>query len=327
MSKVVIRPNQNHNNNNGGSGKFQNPRKKKDLRKIYESPKFFLREDTEKLQDIFYEEFVDSIQAYIDWRTGKGGKKPDWLFNMMTDLAFVAILPELIDENVEFIEDNGDLFCGLISNSVGELQRRKLNGGQAMTDIFVKVYENLNGKRIQDIFDLELDNVTWEVASKLAIASHGSPKYTVNNTLRLIYQNLKLHNLDDLEILLKELFGKSELPKVAIYILLERKSAPGKGNWIDRKMFDALTQFALFYIEGLKKSEIKSLFKIFINERRKSEFDFTAYRRVNLSELDKDEFPRIVKVTKKMAKRNELNRIFLDREKKMKRNMYTNNRR
>lgn len=299
----------NNNNNHGGSGKHQS-RKIKELRKVYESPKFFLRENSFNIEIAVEEDLSLLFSEYNEWRMGKK-KRPEYIFNMFLDIAFASVLPGIVKRNYDLILDNGEAFSEMLSNAINELQRRRQNRHKEMIQIYTDIYEDLNEDRIRKIFKQNFKGIEWQESLRLCIASHGSPRHTTNNLLRTIYQTVKFHDFRSLHKLLVKLYRKSDMSKIAIYILLEKRQ-DGKGGWIDRQLFNALTDLALTVINSCKKKEIRELLKLYCEERRKSEFDQSYRRRVQISEIPRFEYDRIAKIARKLAKKNEMYRIFLD---------------
>jgi hypothetical protein len=286
----------------------------KDLKKIYEQgPKTFLRESLEVIEISVQENLETLFNDYTEWRMGKK-KRPEYIFNMTQDFAFVSILPKIVKKNHDFIIEHGEEFSEIISNAVGELNRFRRNRYKEMISIYSTIYEDLNERRVKKIASLGLKGLDWDEALKLCIVSHGSPSHTMVNTLRMMYSTLKFNNYNSVYKLLCKLYGKKDMPKVAVYILLEKKPDFSKSNWVDSELYSALTNIALDEINAQDKDTIKSLLKLYCNERRKSEFEQYARRRVNFSTINREDYGKIHKAIKKLAKKNDMYKIFLDKQ-------------
>jgi len=287
------------------------PARSKKLEKIYETPKSFLKEPLEVIEISVQENLETLFKHYTDWRRGNG-KRPEYIFNMIQDFAFVSILPKIVRKNYDFIIKHGEEFSEIISTAVSELTKHRRNRYKEMISIYSSIYEELNERRIKKIMSLDLKDINWDDALKLCIVSHGSPSHTMNNTLKMMYSILKFNDYESVRKLLVKLYGKKDMPKVAVYILLEKRPDFTKSSWIDSELYSVLTSIALDEINKLDKKEIKKLLKLYCHERRKSEFEQYIRRRISLSSINKEDYKKIRKVMKKLAKKNEMYRNFLD---------------
>jgi hypothetical protein len=295
----------------GGRHNNSQPRIK-ELRKIYENPKTFLRESLEVIEISVQEHLETMFNDYKEWRMGKK-KRPEYIFNMTQDFAFVSILPKIVKKNYDFIIENGEEFSEIISNAVGELNRTRRNRYKEMVAIYSSLYEDLNERRIKKLTSLNIKGVDWDEALKLCLVSHGSPGHTMINTLRMMYSTLKISKYQDIYKILRKLYGKKDMGKVAVYILLEKRPDFTKSNWIDSELYGTLTSIALDEINAQKKDGVKTLLKLYCNERRRSEFEQYQRRRVNFSTINKEDYAKIHKVAKKLAKKNDMYRVYLDK--------------
>jgi|HigsolmetaAR203D_1030402.scaffolds.fasta_scaffold00207_33 hypothetical protein len=306
--KIKIR-NLKNRNQNGPAG--DRPARAKKLEKIYESPKNFLREPLEVIEISVHEHLETLFNDYLEWRKGHR-KKPDYIFNMSQDFGFVSVLPKIVKKNYDLILKYGEAFSEIISNAVVELTKFKRNRYKEMISIYSNIYEDLNERRIRKIASLDLKGIDWNEALKLCIVSHGSPGHTVVNTLRMMYSVIKFNDYKSVRKLLVKLYGKKDMPKVAVYILLEKKPDFSKSTWIDSELYAVLTKIALDEINVQDKKTIKNLLKLYCNERRRTEFEQYVRRRINMSTIDKEDYKKIWKVMKKLAKKNNMYRVYLD---------------
>ena len=284
------------------------------LSKIFENRKSMLKRSMEVIKISALENFERVFQDYIAWRTNKA-KKPDYLFNMITDIAFVSILPTLVKRNKELFEKYRPQFNEIISSAVSELGRKKIPKSDNMVAIYSSIYEKLNEKRIKKIFNLDIAGIDWKTALTLSILSHGSPKHSTLQVLRCLYSKIKTKNPSDIKKLFKRLWDKQDMPKVATYILLEKAYDAKRFSYIDKELYSAITNIALEKIESRHRDDIKVLLKLYCQERRSQETDTGCefiYRRVNFSTLNEEDYQKIVDVAKSLGKKNEMYRIFLD---------------
>jgi hypothetical protein len=284
-----------------------------ELKRIYETPKTMLRKDLDVIEVAVNEYLEPMFNDYKQWRMGKA-KRPDYMFNMLQDIGFVSVLPKVVKNNYDFIIENGEAFSEIIASAVSELTRRTpgLAKSKEMLGIYSNIYEELNEERIRRVFELELPGVEWADALKICIISHGSASHTMINTLRAIYGMVKTHQYDIIRKLFIRLYSKAELPKLAIYILLEKVYDKQRNGWIDRDLHSIITNLALNEIEKCSKDEILELMKLYCNERRRTEIDIPIRRRITMSSINKDDYPKINRAIKKLSKKNEMYKIFLD---------------
>jgi hypothetical protein len=293
-----------------------NFRKPKELRKMYENPNTFLRESLEVIEIAVQDQLETMFNDYAEWRRGKK-KRPEYIFNMCQDIAFVSILPKIVRQNHDFILENGEYFSEIISSAVSELTRRRLAKSKEMISIYSNIYEDLNDIRIEKVVKMGLKGIEWDDALKLCIVSHGSPKHTMINALRMMYGTLKFKDYDSIRKLLSKLYGKREMGKVAVYILLEKSPDSQKGSWVDKELFKVFTDIAIDEIKSKPKDEIKLLLKEYCNERRRTEFEMSTQRRINFTTLNNEDYGKIYRVAKKLSKKNEMYKTFLDFVKKL----------
>lgn len=282
-----------------------------DLKKMYESPKVFLRKSMEVIEVSVQEQLSSLFEDYISWRKGKS-KRPDYIFNMLQDISFVSVLPKIVDNNYELFVERGEEFSEMISSAVSELMKGRLSKSRDMIAIYTNIYEDLNEKRVESIVKLDINGVEWDDALKICIMSHGTPRHTMNSTLRVIYGSVKTKDYKKVRKLLSKIYGKEEMDKVAVYILLEKAYDKQRNSWVDRELYSLLTTIALDEINRHSKDHIKKLMKLYCEERRRSEFENFIRRRINFSSLNKEDYSKIAKVVRKMSKKNEMYRIFLD---------------
>lgn len=284
------------------------------LKRIYESTKVSLKKSTELIKVSIDAGLENMFEDYRAWRR-KGSKRPEYIFNMVQDIAFASYLPKIVKQHEDIIEKYGEEFSEILAAAVGELSKNKIAKSREMIGIYSKLYEEWNEDRIKRIFKMDLKGVDWEVALKLSITSHGTPRHTMINTLRVIYNNVKEREYDVLRKLLKKLYGEDDMPRVAVYIALERAYDRQKCAWIDREQYSVLTNIALDEINRQSKDEIKKLLKLYCEERRKSEYNELIHRRINFATINKDDYIKIIKVAHKLGKENQLYWLFLDQNK------------
>jgi hypothetical protein len=294
-------------------GKPERRHENEQLKRIYENPKTMLRKSLEVIEMAVQEQLETLINDYTEWRRGRA-KRPEYIFNMLQDIAFVSVLPKIVKTNYDLIVERGEEFSELLSAAVSEVSRRQppLSKSKEMIAIYSSIYEDLNEERITRVFEMDIPGVEWADALKLCIVSHGSPGHTMNNTLRAIYTSVKSTDYDKVRKLFIKLYGKQDMGKVATYILLERAYDKQKTAWINRELHSLITNIALDELEKHPKKEIQELLKLYCNERRKQEQDQVIRRRISFSSINKDDYEKINSVVKKLVKKNEMYRTFLD---------------
>lgn len=284
------------------------------LKKIYESPKTFLRKPLEVIELSVEENLTTIFTDYIEWRRGKA-KKPEYIFNMLKDISFVSILPKIVHKYEDTIIEYAEEFSEILSASVVELTRNRIPKASEMISVYTNLYEDLNETRIEKIMRLEIPGLDWKSALYICMASHGSPRHTMTNTLAAIYRYVDSTSYKVLRRLLVKLYGKDDMDKVAVAILLERayKAEDSRFSKNYREMYSVITNIALDQINYNEKNKVVQLLKSYCEERRKSEYDKFIRRRVNFNTINKEDYFKIHKAIKKLAKKNEMYRIFLDK--------------
>jgi len=281
------------------------------LSKIYETPKLFLKKKLDVIE-VSVQEQLDSIfNDYMAWRKGKL-KRPEYIFNMLQDISFVSILPKIVKNNYDYIVERGEEFSEMISSAVTNLMKSRVAKSRDMIAIYTNIYEDINESRIKKIFKLDIPGFEWEDALKLCIVSHGSPKHTMNHTLRIVYGTIKTKDYNVIRKLFSKLYGKDDMDKVAIYILLERGYDKQRNNWIDPELYSIITNISLDQLNSYKKREIIELLKLYCEERRRSEFEQFVRRRINFSAINKEDYSKICDAVKKLSKKNDMYKGFLD---------------
>lgn len=132
----------------------------------------------------------------------------------------------------------------------------------------------------------------------------------VRNVLRRIYANSEndLNGLDSskkFREVMASLFGKENLPLVAVATLLERKDTVRKFNPTQLEAWNHLTKFSLDVIEKLKKKEIQELLVERYVERRKDEAEKgnDNSRRIQLTTVTEEDHPRIHAAVAKLSEK------------------------
>jgi hypothetical protein len=292
-----------------GNNRNQNRRRGmsfKDLTEAYNNPKEMLKRDLGVIEVSIEEHFTTMFQHYRDWRNRvKDAKEPKYIYNMLMDFAFASALPKLVKQHKELIEENGEEFSEVLARGVAELSKpfgKGLSHHREAIAIYTNLYEDLNEERIRRIRDLNVPGVEWEQALRLALFSHGAPKYTVWAAAGVLYREVKTHNYDKVLKLLKRMYSKKELPTVGLYLLLDKRNQVP--SWIDKELYSLLTNIALDEIEALSKDEVKDILQKYCSARRREESDKVIERRIRFSSISKDDYPKITKMCKKLAKKN-----------------------
>lgn len=284
------------------------------LKKIYESPKTFLRKPLEVIEVSVEENLTTIFTDYTEWRRGKA-KKPEYIFNMLKDISFVSILPKIVHKYEDTIIEHAEEFSEILSSAVVELTRNRIPKASEMISVYTNIYEDLNETRIEKIMRLEVPGIDWKSALFICMASHGSPRHTMTNTLNAIYRYVETTSYKIIRRLLVKLYGKEDMDKVAVAILLERsyRAEDARFSKNYREMYSVITNIALDQINHNNKVEVVKLLKTYCEERRKSEYDKFIRRRVTFNTINKEDYSKIHKAIKKLAKKNEMYRIFLDK--------------
>jgi len=281
------------------------------LDRLYDDPRMFLKKKLDVIEVSVQEQLETVFNDYAAWRKGKA-KQPKYVFNMLQDISFVSILPRILKNNYDYLMEHGEEFSEMISSAVTNLMRHRLSKSRDMIAIYANIYEDINEKRINKIFNLDIPGIEWEDALKLCIVSHGSPSHTMISTLKILYGILKTKDQKTIYKLLAKLYGKDDMDKVSVYILLEKGYEKVRNNWIDSELYSVFTNIALQKINSYSRADIIELLKIYCEERRKSEYEILIRRRVNFSSISKEDYSKICSAVKKVSKKNDMYKSFLD---------------
>lgn len=210
-------------------------------------------------------------------------------------------------------ESNGDdtgfpAIFAVVLRDVIDTQRRKLGSDELLDAYEILIYKIL--KRESDELS-KATGISKELSYEL-LTVLPSPEIINRKQIIGIYVgriNRKLYIAEDHQFdqikriktirqIYKYLFGNLEdVGEISLSILLERR--PSNDN-AKTNVYSLLTVFALDSLENTDKTELRELIQRY-GERRKRERE--GQRRIILSEIEKDDYPRITKAVNKVIKK------------------------
>lgn len=318
MELKVLHPYKEKKEKPKADAKKQRPRgKSKPLKEIYKGD---MRKTLNVGMEVIEMSTADHLETlFRDYKAYYGRPQtskdePKYIKMMMQDFAFASILPKVVEKNYDLVLENGEELSEMLCNASNEINanRGRIGRGREILSIYSNIYEDLNEERIQRVFSLEIPGVEWPAALQLCLVSHGQPKYTMMNTLRTIYRNVRTTDYDLIRKLFIRLYGKEDMAKVATYILLEKKYDRQANHGVDYNLYNLITTIALDELERLPKAEIRRALQEYCNQRRRTEFEKDMPRRVSFSSINKDDYPKINKAVKKLSKKGEVYQVYLN---------------
>lgn len=188
-----------------------------------------------------------------------------------------------------------------------DTQRRK-HGNDEILDEYEKIIHIILKQEIKSLSKVSgiSKELAYELLTVLPIPEIVNRKQIVGiyvgriNRKLYIAEDKKFDTIDRIKTIrqiYKYLFGNLDMiDEIALSILLERR--PTNDN-AKTNIYSLLTTFALDTLEKMEKKEIRDVVKRYA-ERRKRERE--GSRRVVLSEIDKEDYPKIAKAVKKVIK-------------------------
>lgn len=183
-----------------------------------------------------------------------------------------------------------------------------------VNEIYIGIIDKVLKSRIKDVNKkLELDP---EVIKELLIITPdvgyiSSPKFVSFYSQKMLRKLYMLANDKDINIteakqvkkLFGKLFGKDLLDVIAIHILLEKKEFMKNFKANQTALWNVMTTFALETIEKQDKEHIVELLEYYCELRKKNaQNNRDGARRIQLAEINVEEYPRIAKGIKYIKK-------------------------
>jgi hypothetical protein len=259
----------------------------------------------------------DNQDSIVDFYTKKSHLKNasdtvNELFNKMACENFVKALNKIRKSKDEEVQLN----IGMVVIIAGFIERRHKDA--EMPEGLIESYKELINKllksRIKEVNKkLNLDEDL--IGDLLIIVPEKS--YLPNDKVVGIYSQKMLRKMyilsqdkdlgiDNTEIIgkiFKKLLGKKMLDLIAINILLEKKEFLKNFNDKQQAIWNLMTKFALETIESQDKKHIGELIEYFASRRMKDERNNRdAARRISLTSIDAEQYPKTAKVVSKFAK-------------------------
>lgn len=270
---------------------------------------------TGELASVIYE----NQDRLVDFYTKKAHLKEsaeviNELFSKMNNEKFIKALNKIRKSDDEEVKLN----IGLAVIIAGFIEK-KHNDPETSEEI-IDAYTNLISKllktRIKEVNKkLNLDDDL--IADMLLIVPEKS--YIKNDKIVGIYsqkmlrklyilsqdKDIGINDIKTVKKLFKRLIGENLYDLIAVNILLEKKEFLKNLNERQQAIWNLMTNFAMTIIESQDKKHIGELIEYYVNRRKRdAKNDRDAARRISLTSVDAEQYPKTAKVISKLVKSN-----------------------
>lgn len=236
------------------------------------------------------------------------------LYSKMNNEKFVKALNKIRKSDDEEVKLN----IGLSVIIAGFIEK-KHNDPETSEEI-IEAYTNLISKllktRIKEVNKkLNLDNdliadMLLIVPEKSYIKNHKIVGIYSQKMLRKLYilsqdKDIGINDIKTIKKLFKRLIGENLYDLIAVNILLEKKEFLKNFNEKQQAIWNLMTNFALDTIESQDKKHIGELIEYYVSRRKRdAKNDRDSARRISLSSIDAEQYPKTAKVISKLVKSN-----------------------
>ncbi len=125
----------------------------------------------------------------------------------------------------------------------------------------------------------------------------------LNRVLRVMYVNEPITDSDKIKDVLLGIIGKENKEEMILGILLEHRNHRANFSEEQLKVWNAVTNTALYQLEKMKKKKIRSIIEEYVKIRRRQEKDRYSARRIQFSSISPEEFPKIADVIESLKEK------------------------
>ena len=260
--------------------------------------------------DFVYEVIPEVIEFYIK-KGFRAESKPlvDEIFNVMEDEKFVKTLKVIAKDSDNYTLDLG--LAVLINDFLG---KRMNNISEEMVSSYVKLIKKILKPRVKEITKkVDID----EKLLREFLVITPDPELVSSKKVVSIYSDRILNKLyalagEDEEIMIdaktikklfKHIFGEEALSKIAVGALLQRRDTLNRLNSQNQiKLWNNVTTFALNTLEKCEKEELLERLSFYYKTCNKAQQNGNnVARRIELSTLTKEDYPKIIKTLQKIG--------------------------
>lgn len=260
--------------------------------------------------DFVYEVIPEVIEFYIK-KGFRAESKPlvDGIFNVMEDEKFVKTLKVIAKDSDNYTLDLG--LAVLINDFLG---KRMNNISEEMVSSYVKLIKKILKPRVKEITKkVDID----EKLLREFLVITPDPELVSSKKVVSIYSDRILNKLyalagEDEEIMIdaktikklfKHIFGEEALSKIAVGALLQRRDTLNRLKSQNQiKLWNNVTTFALNTLEKCEKNELLERLSFYYKTCNKAQQNGNnVARRIELSTLTKEDYPKIIKTLHKIG--------------------------
>lgn len=268
--------------------------------------------DTDALEELFIDNEEKLTNFYI--RHGfkvKNAELINGIHKALLNKKFVKMLKNL-GKNTDW-EHPSKEFVVIINNMI----EKKYNDGleQDIIEFYSNIIKKILKNDIKEIYkktDIDksiIQECLVVVPSKTCLSSPHSTRFYFQRMVKKLYYMYREVSLDDIDTkriekklkkFLKAIFGNKLMDIIAVNILLEKKDTAKNFNDAQKLIWDSLLNIALSIIDEQDKKHITELIEYYCNCRKDDAArNRDSARRINLLDIDADEYPALVKRIKK----------------------------
>ena len=260
----------------------------------------------------------------------------DAICQKICDPDFIKYLTKSIKKDDEIIKDLELLpaviyeICREAARQVAEDKKQTEESNKAAKNVEGAKEEKVEEKSAEEVFDLSDimglsklilkkkikklvkagidESLAFDILSVIPTNEilKKSPWYHIKNLFAVLYQHSKDSNKVDVKIIFKKLFEKDEILSIISFAMLEKRSKCSRLTDTQKALFNDITKFILDKLEDMKSDDIKSLLIAYVKVRENDEKrGIDSERRIHLSEISTDKYPKINKVIGKIIKADE----------------------
>jgi len=266
-----------------------------------------------ELAEMISENQTELIDFYV--KQGHRVKNADTvnkLYEKMLSPKFVKALKKIVKNK----DENGGLETGFVVIINGFIEKNHKNENlteEMLTDYSEIIDKTLKGrvKEVTKKVDLDKEIIKELLVIVPDVGCISNEKFTgiySQRMLRKLYiisadRETGLTETKQIKKLFKVLFGKNILDLIAINVLLEKKEYMKNFNERQIAIWNLFTDFALEFIDGEEKDHITELLEYYCTRRRADAGkDRDGARRISLTNIDEEKYPRLAKAIKKFNK-------------------------
>lgn len=255
-------------------------------------------------------DYLGTISEFYIKRAHKAQTEVNELFDRMENKKFAKALQTLLKMK-KFVEP-------VIATIIADfLEKRHASISPELLQTYRELISKILKKRVKDVVKATnskgagaeplFEELLVIVSEPTAVSNPRFVGIYVNKMANKLYALTKgdfmLPDTETVSKMFQELFGKEMMNDVAVALLLERQDRMKTLNDDQKETWNGLTVFALEQLESNKKKELAEVIKYY-NKRRANDHSKgrDSTRRVDLTALSAEDFPRLNKVIDKLHK-------------------------